>query len=106
VEGRQQLISLGPQAVVVLVDALDGRLQFIQPPELGAEPFVLLGELFKLLTHNAEELMAFVEPACDVVSLPVHGICQRAAPSTGTSCTEPSGRWNGITSCPCPHQFT
>ena len=58
-EGGQQLISLGSQPVIVLVDARDLRLQGIQAPELGAEPLVLLGpfgqQAVGLLVIEAEE---------------------------------------------------
>jgi len=39
-KGGHQLVSLGSQAVIVVVDARDLRLQ---APKVGAEPFVLLG---------------------------------------------------------------
>ena len=39
-KGGHQLVSLGSQAVIVVVDARDLRLQ---APKVGTEPFVLLG---------------------------------------------------------------
>jgi hypothetical protein len=82
-EGRQQIISLGPQSVIVLVDTRDLRLHRIQTPELGAEPLVFRDQGFELLLPSAEEPMSLLEPPRGVLVLCVHAIVQLASPSTG-----------------------
>jgi hypothetical protein len=52
-ERGQQLISLGSQPVIVVVDARDLGLQGIQAPKVGAKPLVLLGPF----SHQAVDLL-------------------------------------------------
>jgi len=58
-ERGQQLISLGSQPVIVLVEARDLGLQGIQAPKVDAKPLVLLGpfshQTVDLLVIEAEE---------------------------------------------------
>ena len=72
-KGRQQLISLVPQSIIVLIDARNDRLKLVDPPELGAKALIVLGQVLDLLVQHPEELTAFIEPASDILPLRVHG---------------------------------
>jgi hypothetical protein len=95
-KGRQQLITLGPQLLIVLIDARNDRLELIQTPEFGAKSRIILRQVVDLLVQQGKKLTALIEPARDILSLRVHAVVQAAFPSTGANVTGPSGSSSGI----------
>jgi hypothetical protein len=72
-QSGQQLVSLGPQLVIVVVDACNDRLQLVQATELSAQALIVLGEVLDLLVQHTEKLTPLIQPTRDVLSLRVHG---------------------------------
>ena len=72
-QGGQRLVSLGPQLVIVLVDACNDRPQLVQASEARAQALVVLGEMFDLLVQHPEKFTPLIQPTRDVLSLRVHG---------------------------------